>query len=242
MNGEIFFDMITDDKPSYGLSKYLIKIWKRHTIYYKSGSYNKGNNPREGLFPSTDGWKTFTDTSENIATNLYQTGSIYLYNYAIISAKWFYDMVYTEPVANTIPSYEGKYPPGYKWEHNINTFKNSPNSIMNNYVLTSSAYIGGFINQFIYNKYINVDDGTYFELVNGYPRNHFTHKRDLFSLYNIISTETTNNQVIYTSYRRNRQTTNSTIGLDGLADGSFPVQSLEVGNLNLLQTDNVINH
>ena len=151
-------------------------------------------------------------------------------------------MVYTESVVNTIPSYEGSYSPGYTWEHNIDTFKNSPNSTKNNYILTSSAYIGGFINQFIYDKYVKLDDGTYFELVNGYPRNHFIHKRDLFSLYNIVSSETKNNQTTYGSYYRNRQTTNSTVGIDGLADGSFPVQSSEVGNLNLLQGDNVINH
>lgn len=213
MNGKILVDMTVDDRPLSGSSKFLLKRWTEHTIYAKSGSYNRTDNPKY---------------------NFYSTSSVYLYDYIVVSEKYFSDIVYTASYSNFDPGEVGAHFPANKWVHNANTFKQTPNLTTNNYVLTSSKTNGvdpsdpSF--QFIYDTYVRVDNGAYFELVKGYPRNHFTHKRDLFSLYNVEN------------YVRNRQTVSTTIGEDGLEDGSSPVQTTQVGNVNLVQTTNVVNY
>ena len=226
MNGKILFDMTVEDYPIYGGSKYLLKRWKRNVIYSKSGSYTHNDNIKE---------------------NFYASSSTYLYDYVVVSKKFFESIVYTTPTNNSVPAvYMDQQPPGYaQWTHNAYTFKQTPNLTTNNYVLTSSTpnnvppNLPGY--KFIYDTYVQVDNGEYFEIVKGYPRNHFTHKRDLFSLYNIVSYEIINQTVTPTLYIRNRQTVDNTVGIDGLEDGSSPVQTTKVGNINLIQTTNVIN-
>lgn len=218
MNGEIYFDMTEQGHPVMDSSKCILKRWTRHTIYSKSGSYNRTENPTE---------------------NLYKTNSIYLYDYIAVSKDFFATLVHTESQDTFVPGSVGNHDKTTTWTHYPNTFKSSPNMATNNYTLTASNFIPP--NTFTYDIYVKIDTGMYFELVNGYPRNHFTHKRDLFSLYNtkkLEKLEKSTSEIYY----RNRQTSNSTVGIDGLEDGSSPVQATEVGNLNLVQTDNVINH
>jgi len=224
MNGEIFFDMTREDYPLISGSKYIFKRWKKHTIYSKSGSY------------------IHTDVPSN---NLYMTNSIYLYDYVVVSKNCFDSMIYTQSIANFDPLYDNinGHQAGYnEWVHEPNTFKNTSNLITNNYYLTSSHTDGYFPMMFVYDTFIRTDKDTYFEIVRGYPRNHFSHKRNLFSLFNIKTYGIVNKGVTTDSYFRNRQTINTTVGKDGLEDGSSPIQTIQVGNLNLVQTDNVINH
>jgi hypothetical protein len=218
--GEIYFDMTVEDHPIISGSKFLLKRWTKQTIYSKSGSYNRTDNPIE---------------------NLYVTGSVYLYDYVVVSKDWFDSMVYTASFDSNVPGSVGNYSPSNLWTHNINTFKTSPNLLTNNYQLTASKPETA-PSKFDYDLYSQIDDGTYFEIVMGYPRNHYTHKRGLFSLYNITTYGLVNKVVTYGTYLRNRQTTSTTVGPDGLEDGSSPIQATQVGNLNLVQTDNVINH
>ena len=223
MNGEIFFDMTREDYPLISGSKYIFKRWKKYTIYSKSGSYIHSDIPSE---------------------NWYVTNSIYLYDYVVVSKNCFDNMVYTQSMNNSVPLYDNAngYPMGYSgWVHEPNTFKNTSNLITNNYYLTSS-HTDGYPITFVYDTFIRTDKDTYFEIVKGYPRNHFSHKRNLFSLYNIKTYGVLNKSVTSDSYFRNRQTINTTVGKDGLEDGSSPIQTIQVGNLNLIQTDNVINH
>ena len=257
MNGEIFLDMTREDRPILNESKYLLKRWRKHTIYAKSGSYNRGNNPRDGLYPVSDGmtdvWTVFTDTSENLKTDLYTTCSVYLYDYVVVSKDFFNSIVYTEVTVDTTPAgYEAEVGTD-KWTHLPNTFKNSPNAIINNYQLQYNKDASNVVplrprygycplwSSFNPDNII-IDDGTYFEIVRGYPRNHYTHKRHLFSLYITKTYGMVNKTITFGSYVRNRQTISTTIGTNGLEDGSLPVQLTQVGNLNLIQTDNVINH
>lgn len=293
MNGNIFFDMRKQVHPTYGRTVFLLKRWRRHTVYSKSGSYVRANYLKSGSY----GWNgkenvsSFENGAYNIShnysniksngtyfhessppsSNWYQTCSIYLYDYVVVSDKFFYENVYTSSVVNTDPNYEGPegnnpfsnpdnpYVPLNKWYHRDNTFKNTMNSITNNWVFRfnpeATAMVGHtvygdvpayYVGSEEYNTLMKTpiykDDGTYFEIVKGYPRNHFTHKRDLFSLYSMRTFGMVNRVVTSGSYVRNRQTIASTIGIDGLEDGTPPVQSIDVGNLKLIQTDNVINH
>ncbi len=162
--GEIFFDSTRETRPLYGQSKFLLKRWKKYSIYANSGSYSRTDNPRN---------------------HLYSTSSVYLYDYVVVSTAGF-----------------------------------------NLIVASGSAAAAG---------------EEYFEVVGGYPRNHHIHKRDLFSLYKLTTYGKENGEITSGSYRRCQQIITSTIGENGLEDGSSPVQTTQVSNLNLIQSDNVIN-
>jgi hypothetical protein len=216
---EIFFDMTREDRPVISGSKFLLKRWTRNTIYAKSGEFNR---------------------TDNLNDNLYSTNSIYLYDYVVVNKDWFSNVVYTASFTSFVPGSTGYFHPGNKWVHNADTFQQSPNLATNNFALTSSFYNIGF-NLFSYDTYVNISTDTYFEISQGYPRNHFTHKRDLFSLFRLKSFGLLKGNVTSGSYLRNSQDDTTTIGSNGLEDGSSPIQTFQVGNLNLVQTDNVIN-
>ena len=238
--GEVFFDMTRDEHPITGSAVFMLKRWTKHTMYAKSGSYNRTDNPRE---------------------NLYATNSIYLYDHVLVSDTFFYENVYTAstydstPAADSYYSYSSPDDPTIwasenRWYHYENTFRNSPNAITNNYVFTldpnrsvvnSISTPLGVGHPYYSLPVVYRDDGVYFEIVRGYPRNHYTHKRGLFSLYSLTTHGIVNGAIVLGKYLRNSQTVSSTIGEDGLEDGTPPVQSVQVGNLNLVQTDNVIN-
>lgn len=218
-SGRIPFDMTRDVHPSGSQTFYLMKRWKKYNIYSKSGSWNR------------------TDT---LGENLYASSSVYLYDYITVTDSFFYSVAYTASIVDSTPGDPGsEFGLGLTWTHYPNTFLNRPNAKTNNYLLTGE--FNGL--RFVYNKpAIFLDNGDYLEIVGGYPRNHYTHKRDLFSLYNIVTFGLQNGAVTSGSYRRNQQTIDTTVGVDGLEDGSSPVQTTQVGNLNLIQSDNVINH
>jgi hypothetical protein len=159
-NGEIKFDMTRKEYATISETAYLLKRWKKYSIYAKSGSYNRTDNPVE---------------------NLYSTASIYLYDYVSVSENFY----------------------------------------------NSTRETGG---------------DEYFEEVNSYQRNHFTHKRSFFSLFDFTIFGGVGSTVTTTgTYKRCSQTINTTVGEDGINDGSSPVTITPVGNLNLIQSDNVIN-
>lgn len=205
--------------PSGSQAYFMIKRWKKYSIYFKSGSWNR---------------------SETLNKNLYATASIFLYDYVVVTDTWFNANVYTASFEDNVIGSPGSEtsPTQDLWLHDANTWRNSPNATVNNY--TQGTIFNGLRNVTDTTKiFSEVDE--YFELIKGYPRNHFTHKRDLFSLYNLVSYGRQNGEITSGSYRRNQQTVDTTVGDDGLEDGTPPVQSVQVGNLNLIQTDNVIN-
>lgn len=217
-NGEIPFDPTISIHPSGSNTYYLMKRWKKYSIYAKSGSWNRSASPN---------------------TNLYNTCSTYLYDYICVSSNFFNNTVYTSSMINNVPGNPGsEYGLGFQWIHYPNTFKGFPNSTTNNYLLT--GYFNG--TRWIYEApSIFIDDGEYLEIVGGYPRNHFTHKRDLFSLYSEVSYGIQNGNIINGLYKRNQQTMDSTINETGLEDGSLPITITQVSNINLVQSNNVIN-
>jgi hypothetical protein len=124
-------------------------------------------------------------------------------------------VVYVEEVNNgtALPADIGTHVP--------NTFKYTPNSTKNN--IKADPIDIGWGAYDMGNNYYIVGDGSHLEIAKGYPRNHYTHKNQLFTP------------------ERNQQTISTTIGEDGLEDGTLPVQTFEVSNVNLVQSDNVIN-
>jgi len=126
-----------------------------------------------------------------------------------------------------------------KFVHIPNTFKSTPNSKTSN-VQVSTLWTGI---RFILDPstYYKKTGDAYFEIVSGYPRNHYIHKRALFSPYSITKYGYESENLVSESYVRSKQTNKTTIGADGLTDGSFPIETIEVGNVNLVKNENVIN-
>lgn len=222
MIGELYVNMVEQDHPITGSSPFLLKRWRKFSIYSKSGSYVRTENPID---------------------NVYQSGSVYLYDYIAVSKDFYSRLVYTSSFVDDTPSVNDDWVEAEQgWQHREGTFRNSPNATTNNYMLTYDPITSIGEGHPVYGlPYVYTDDGTYFEVVKGYPRNHLSHKRDIFSLFRVRSIVKRSGQVLQEMYVRNRQTNTTTIGTDGLEDGSYPVQTIQVGNVNLYRTDNVIN-
>lgn len=215
--GKIPFDQSRDVSGNVSSSCYLLRRWQKYSIYFKSGSWVR---------------------SENRSENLYTTASIHLYDYVVVSKEHFDDVVYTA----SLTSYDDPYGPSevhhmYGSEHYANTFKFTANSKFDN--IHSTPFQNGFRISY-WTPYFPINDGTYFEIVEGYPRNHISHKRAIFSLY---TSKTVGVSLSSSgSYRRNSQTISTTVGVDGLESGMPPVEYIDVGNVTVVQSNNVINH
>lgn len=254
MNGEIFFNMFKDAHPLYGRSEFLLKRWQKHTIYSLSGSYKR---------TESSSWHK----TDDLRFNMYSTSSVYLYDYVVVSDTWFLNSVYSSSIADFTPaashSYAGSIDGTASYVHYANTWRDSPNAITNDYLLrynpTASLMGGHAIYGYAVDATLNLppppesyhelmrlpiyrDDGTFFEIVRGYPRNHYTHKRSYLSLERYISYGLIGRQVTSASYRRGMQTIETTVGPTGLGDGSTPVQVTQVTNIELIKSDNVIYH
>lgn len=253
--------MFRKTHPHYGMSEYIIKRWTKHTIYALSGSYKHHESQP---------WHSVSDPHYN----MYCTNSIYLYDYVLVSDKWFLASVYTSSAVDSTPStigdYVGTFGGTASFAHSPNTWLNSPNAIYNNYLFRYNPIESSFKRYPVYGydpkftpsfNYVDsttgltltpaqysqfmktpvfTDDGTYFEIVTGYPRNHYTHKRSYLSPERFMSYGLAGHTVTSASYRRGMQTAGTTIGLNGLGDGTSPVQSTTVTNIDLIQTNNVI--
>ena len=277
MNGEIYFNMLKEPHPILGKSEYLLKRWQKYTIYAKSGSYVRSDNPSQISINSSSVhyWKNNTSYTipDSPKANVYSTNSIYLYDYVVVSDTWFLNNVYTASTVDTTPAdidhYAGSSNGKSLFSHDANTWKNSPDTNYNNYLLRynplASTFRGHSVygNDPLYNpialpppyssmtpqqyvRWMNTpifrDDGTYFEIVRGYPRNHYTHKRGYFALERYTSYGLDGRTVTSAPYRKGQQTSNTTVGPDGLNDGSSPVQVTQVSNVDLVKSDNVIYH
>jgi hypothetical protein len=217
--GEIPFDMTSRNHPTGSEAYALFKRWKKHTIYAKSGSWNRTENPND---------------------NLYVTNSVYLYDYVSVTKEFYDSLTYTSSIADSVPSKQADWVYNQSlWWHRQGSFLNRPNSTTNNYLIQITPT--GVPNTYTYSDPIFIDGGEYFEVVDGYPRNHRIYKRDFFSLDGFIYLGGMTGQEVQGAFRRCEQTINSTVGQDGLEDGTAPVQTFQVSNVNLVQSDNVIN-
>ena len=155
-----------------------------------------------GYFPSASYYPLKQWTKYNIPldedTTISTSASIYLYKYIKVSPNSYYNLVYTSSVINSDPSYvTDKRYSGITflgWQHYKNTFKNFPNSIVNNVKLlptiipnlyTSSAYISSQV---------------YFETLAGTPRNHKSHGRPIFSAYRSFNPKTNSTYTVSKLY------------------------------------------
>jgi hypothetical protein len=208
-------DMTVDSHPTGSERFYLLKQWDTYKIWAKTNEWNR------------------TAVSSD---NLYTTNSIQLYKYVIVTEDWFKSVVYTTPTDDTTTS-EVLAGNGL-FTHYPYTFKDTANQVRNN-IRVEKEWNG---TRFIFNPpYYTIGDGSCLEIVQGYPRNHYTHKRQVFSPNRFQWLGKEGKAITSGSYIRSQQTITSTINADGLEDGTIPVQSFDVSNVNLVQSDNVIN-
>ncbi len=205
---------------SGSLTRYLLKNWNKNYTYVTTGDYSK---------PQT-----------------VSSQSIYLYNTEAWNAPFFLDHVYTSSIDFSIAGYSKySYIDGYSpdsqntpdyiiYHHDANTFKQNPNSKTNNVYQSSSRK--GKTDDFDITT-IKINHDQYYETMGGYPRNHLTHKRLIFSNESwpySIGKDT------FDRYIKSRQTIDTTVDLSGLTDNSLPIQSINVSNINVVQTENVL--
>ncbi len=237
LNGEIFFDMTRDPHRLYGKSKFMLKRWRKFDIFTKTGSFVRSENPRANTYAST---------------------SVYLYDYVVVDDTFFYNNVVTSSYVSSVPNTDVYWAGSNTWTHSINTWKNSPNAVANNYLWRYNPFasdgwgrpIYGFDPTFpgtaSYSQLMSTpiyrDDGTYFEIVRGYPRSHFYHRRSIFALERFTSYGIQDGSVTTQVYQKGRNTAQTTIGLNGISDGSDPVQATQVSNVDIIKSDNVIYH
>lgn len=221
--------MFQKPHPIYGKSEFMLKRWRKSTIYALSGSYKR---------TESSSWHRTDDPNYN----MYCTNSIYLYDYVIVSDTFFVNSVYTASSIDTTPSETSNYAPAFnEWYHGSNTWLNSPNTIFNNYILRYNPLASSFRGHPVYGynpgynpislpppyntmtpqQYVTWmktpiyrDDGTYFEIVRGYPRNHYIHKRGNFALERFTSYGLIGNTVTSASYRKGMQTAGTDDWLD----------------------------
>lgn len=194
---------------------YMLKVWEKHHYFAKTGEYVRSDNPLD-------------DT--------YASASVYLYKYIIVDEHYMRNLIYFTDLAS-LPVYDtSSYSYTYNstvdsYLHRANTFLGTPDQMVSN--ISASANSLTPLAKTIFNLNLNPASNQYFEVVSGYPRNHYNHKLDTFSktkfgMYN---------QMIFV---KGRQTSDSTINTNGINDGSFPVQSFGTSDMNVINASNVV--
>ena len=199
---------------------YMLKVWEQYFYYAKTGEYVRTNN---------------------ISENKHDSASVYLYKYVMVDERFMNQNVHffneiTTSIVPEDPSFSVINISGSNYYvHKSNTFKNTPDQTFSN---VSSSFVSGnpFINPFSFDVVL-APDTKYFELINGYPRNHFNHKSKQFS--NTKYAQFINDSY-NTIYVKGRNTIDGTINEDGIDDGTYPVQSFNVSNVSIKNSSNVI--
>jgi hypothetical protein len=201
---------------------YMMKVWEQFSYYAKTGEYVRSNNPGE---------------------NSYNSASTYLYKYIIVDERFmnenvhFYNNITTSIVPED-PSYLVNTVGGNNYYvHKANTFKRTPDQTFSH---VSASFTSGnpFINATSFDIVLRPTT-RFFELVTAYPRNHYTHKATQLSKTRYPKFVTENSSSIYV---KGKQTIDTTINESGIDDGTFPVQSFNVSNVNVKNSANVLQY
>lgn len=193
---------------------YMLKLWEQYDYFYKTGPYKRTDNPSE---------------------NTYASNSIYLYKYIMIDERFMREQIYfTDLLSSNV------YDPNdvsYTWSpfsyfHRANTFINTPDQLVSN------------VKAINVNPFNPVDftlalkqQKSYFELVRGYPRNHYIHKMTQFSKTKYASFV---NNIVNVIYIKGKNTVNTTVSTTGINDGTSPIQSFNTSNVNVVNSGNVL--
>lgn len=212
-----FFSGLNQD--NHPIIYYMMKVWKQYFYDAKTGEYVRSDNP---------------------SADTYASASVFLYEYVILDEHYMRTIVYlTNEVSRSVYdptdisyNYSGLVPPGVSgmYLHAVNTFIDTPDQTVSNVVAVPNGLTPFNPTSF--------DLGVlpvpkYFEIAKGYPRNHYTHKMEKFSKTRYVNSDGT-------LYTKGEQTIDTTVNEAGINDGTFPVQSFNVSNVNVVNSTNVI--
>lgn len=237
---------IIETKLSGSVNRYLIKNWNKDNIWYRIGEYTQ---------PQTIGSQSIMLYKTEVWNGVSYESLVYTSSLNI-----------TLPLTSLYKPNLSQYSPilsvnetSVIFHFDAGTFKSKPNVKTNNIYYSSVMTGNGLYNYFV--VYDNADQ--YYETFNGYSRNHLTHKKIIFTKEskpktNNINVTTRSETVVvddlgrtetsyfktieqtYDRYIKSRQTELTTIGEDGLEDNTLPVQTINVSNINVVRTDNVL--
>lgn len=212
---------------NFKTSSYLVKKWNKYIIYSKSGSYIRSSNKKEDVYTSHSVWLYSLVNMSPLGYNqLFYTASKYEPSGSVLDITDNTDVVQMNGY--------------YYYLHRANTAKKTPNLPIT-HIKASENHIGWAFTTAT-TPYTSLAEDTYFEVFNGYPRNHYTHKRMQFSPVKFNSLSGKFRVQKAQIYTRGSQTINTTIDdKSALEDATLPVQSIETSNVNLVKSDNVIN-
>lgn len=229
--GKIIETMLTGSIP-----RYIIKSWKKDNTFVRKGEFTKPQTVEsQSIFLyTTQPWNI--DAYENI---IYTSSVNILVSRAVISQQ-SPNVVDYSPVADETFT-------GWVFTHEAGTFKQRPNTKINNiyglfdlsdpdHRVILEGGLGG---------YKGVDWDQYLEFFRGYSRNHLTHKRSFFSkeIVPMISSFQIASSLMefsYNRYKKSSQTIDTTVDSNGFDDKTLPIQSVNVSNVNVVKTDNVL--
>jgi hypothetical protein len=195
---------------------YMLKVWDKFDYFFKTGPYSHSENPLEDTYTSS---------------------SIMLYKYIIADENYMRSLIYFTDLIN-VPAYDvndvsNVFSAGIYY-HRVNTFINTPDQNVSNVVAVPGPTFG--VNPLDFTLGLK-QTKRYFELPRGFPRNHYTHKMLKFSKTQYPRFVDLNTNSIYL---KGRQTIDTTINENGINDGTFPVTSTNVSNVNVMNPGNVI--
>lgn len=202
------------NRGNHPIIYYMLKVWDKYNYYSKTGEYFHTDSPVE---------------------NQYASASYYLYKYIIVNEYYMRNLVYfTDEVL--LPVYDSSsmsytYDAGTNsYLHHVNTFLKTPDQTVSNISASANANTPSY--KILFD--LNIRPGTqFFELARGYPRNHYTHKMQQFS----VNKHGTSNRGLYI---KGQNSTFTTINEQGINDGSYPVISSNTSNVNIVNTTTVI--
>lgn len=199
---------------SHPILYYMLKSWNKYYYYAKTGNYIRSESPLD---------------------NKQSSNFTYLYKYIIVDERYMRNLIYftdltSLPVYNSSSlSYTFDFPSnGYL--HKANTFLKTPDQKVSNISASANIFTPSFKTRFDLNILPN---SQYFELVTGYPKNHYTHKSKQFTKQKF----NTYNQGIFI---KGRNTINSTINENGINDGSYPITQFNTSNIKIVNVTPVI--
>lgn len=205
------------NQNSHSAVYYMLKVWDKHYYYTKVGPYSHNDSPREDTYATSSVYLY----KYILANEFYMRSLIYFTNLATASVYNFQDIAYHV-------NGSGQY------IHAADTFLNTPDQTVSNVFAIPGATWP--FNLLDFNLGIR-PTSQYFQIAKGYPRNHYTHKMQTFSPKKFGQFVDLFDNTLYI---KGQQTVDTTINVTGLTDGSYPVASNNVSNVNVVNTGNVL--
>mgnify|MGYP001560620650 FL=1 len=241
---------------------FIVKQWKKKHVHSRKGEYRRSDNIRNDNYTSSF---VYTYNLIVVPQSLYSQ-IVYTSSYVTsndprtTNPNTVVDMEISAAVAagtfvplpggviqvtnidydgTTVDGAFGNPPEDYVYTHNPMTLVKTPNETNGSSIIKAVVPISPFDGKWLYRRDNNIEADIYYEVFTGYPRNHHTNKRQVFSKDRYV--KFVNFAITGSAFTRGKQTADTTVGNDGLGDNSTPVTSINTSNVNVIKSENVLN-